>query len=470
MGQTEESNTPLKNANISDSMEEQSWVDKVARFAERIVPDALTTSILLMVFLALLAISIGESFSQVANAYYEGLWQLLGFTMQMTLILAFSMVIAASSTFKKLILTISYIPKTTNHVIIVMTILTALLAYLNWGLALALGPMICVHFAKEAERKNISLDYPWFLAVGASAASVWQFGLSATAPLMMTSSQNFLVDEVSTMSLSTTIFAPASIIMVIGHLVLTIITACIFMPKMSRPISNFTESNKLADLAITPPEPIEFNRNITFAQKMEHSSLVIIPLCFALVVWIYQHFIVKGNELDINTVNTILLLVGFLMHGSVSRYTDAFQNVIRSAWPIILFYHLYAGVAGLIQFTSLGNWMAGIIDPFTNSYTFPFFTVLISSIVASFIPSSGGQWVIQGFVISKIAKSAGVTFQRGLLALSVGDHMGNLVAPFWTVVAAGIARVDFRKVYGYQLIFAVIWFILGIFVFTFLPC
>ena len=57
-----------------------------------------------------------------------------------------------------------------------------------------------------------------------------------------------------------------------------------------------------------------------------------------------------------------------------------------------------------------------------------------------------------------------------MLALSVGDHMGNLISPFWAVVGAGIARVDFRSLFGYRLIFAVIWFALGVAAFTFLPC
>ena len=78
--------------------------------------------------------------------------------------------------------------------------------------------------------------------------------------------------------------------------------------------------------------------------------------------------------------------------------------------------------------------------------------------------------MIQGFVTVKAAEAVGVSAQRGLLALSVGDHMGNLISPFWAVVGAGIARVDFRLFFGYRLIFAVIWFVLGVAAFTFLPC
>jgi short subunit fatty acids transporter len=77
--------------------------------------------------------------------------------------------------------------------------------------------------------------------------------------------------------------------------------------------------------------------------------------------------------------------------------------------------------------------------------------------------------VIQGFVTATAAQAVGVSVQRGLLALSVGDQMGNLVTPFWAVIMSGIARVDFRRFIGYSIAFSAIWFVLGVLVFTFLP-
>jgi short subunit fatty acids transporter len=60
--------------------------------------------------------------------------------------------------------------------------------------------------------------------------------------------------------------------------------------------------------------------------------------------------------------------------------------------------------------------------------------------------------------------------QRGILALGVGDHVGNFITPFWYVVIAGIARVNFRTFFGYGVIFGLVWFVIGVVVFTFAPC
>jgi short-chain fatty acids transporter len=202
---------------------------------------------------------------------------------------------------------------------------------------------------------------------------------------------------------------------------------------------------------------------------MERSSWTLVPMHLALFAWLYFHFVVTGQALEINSLVTIYLLACLLLHRTVQRFTASLQEAIVSSWPIVIMYHLYAGVAGLIQFTSVGEYVSSLITPISTAYTFPLLTASISSVIAVFLPSSGTQWAIQGLVTVKTAVATGLSGQHGLLALSVGDQMGNLIAPFWAVVGAGIARVDFRQFFGYRLIFAVIWFVIGVLVFTFIP-
>lgn len=193
-------------------------------------------------------------------------------------------------------------------------------------------------------------------------------------------------------------------------------------------------------------------------------------LWLALLGWLYNHFFVKRLSVDFNALNTTLLFLCLLLHRNIYRFTEALKSAVLSSWPVIVMYHLYAGVAGLIQHTNLGEFLAGMIATVSTGYSFPLIAAISGTLVAIFVPSSGGQWVIQGFVTSEAAKAIGVTVQRGMLALSVGDHMGNLLTPFWYVVVAGITRVDFRQFYGYGLIYAALWFVLGVIIFTFAPC
>ena len=70
-----------------------------ATFIGGLIPDAMTTAIALMAAVVGAALLIGNTFTQIADAYYRGLWMLLPFTMQMTLILVLSSTLAATPFF-----------------------------------------------------------------------------------------------------------------------------------------------------------------------------------------------------------------------------------------------------------------------------------------------------------------------------------------------------------------------------------
>jgi short-chain fatty acids transporter len=466
----------------------KNWIDVTAKVMERLVPDAITTSILLLIILFVTSVSLGNTVTATMEAYYKGLWMLLAFTMQMTLVLVLSLILGATPAFRKMIIYLSRIPRTSFQVVTIAVLTCSVIAYLNWGLSQALGPLIAIHFCKEAELKGIKVDFLFMLATLAGAGSIWQFGLSASAPLLMATPGHFLEQTTGIMSLRSTIWAPASIILIIVFIFAVIAAGYLMMPKKVRLISEFPESNKIAEAAITSSDPEKDEPAeddpakraakmekppmlaLTMSQKLEVNPLVSAVLCLALAGWLYMHFFIKHLSLDINALNTIFLLACFIFHRNVARFTKALQEVVGAAWPIIVMYHLYAGVAGLIQFTPVGETLAGLMNPISTQYSYPFLTALISTIVAVFIPTSGGQWLIQGLITVKAAEAVGLTAQRGLLALSIGDHMGNLISPFWAVVGASIARIDFRLYFGYRLIFAAIWFVLGVLAFTFLPC
>ena len=457
--------------NSQQSVAPKSWLDIFARWMERLVPDAVTTSILLMLILVATALGLGHPLGETVDAYYRGLWMLLAFTMQMTLILVLALVIAATPFFRRIIVGLSRLPTTATGVVVLASLCIAVIAYINWGLGLALGPMIAIHFAKQAEAKGLPVDFLFLQATLAGAGSVWQFGLSASAPLLMATPGHFLEGTTGIMPLASTIWSPAALVHVPLFLAITMIVGCMLMPKNIRRLSEFPASEELAGAPVgheAAPAAPAGGRSL--AQWLEHSPLVVVPLVVALVAWLWHHFFVKDLALDINTMNTIFLLGCFVLHRNVFRFTKALQQAIGAAWPIVVMYHLYAGVAGLIQFTPVGEFLVTLVDPISTPYTFPLLTAIISTVVAVFIPTSGGQWLIQGFVTVNAAEAVGATAQRGLLALSIGDHMGNLISPFWAVVGANIARIDFRLFFGYRLIFAVIWFTVGVLVFTFLPC
>jgi short-chain fatty acids transporter len=442
------------------------WIANFARRAGGYVPDAAASSVIMLVVLVGISLALGDSFLTSVDAYYRGLWMLLPFSMQMTLILVLSSVLSMTDAFRRAVRYLAALPRTTTQVIALAVLVNSVLSYLYWGLSLAMGPLIAVYFAEAAERKGLRVDFPFLLATVFAAASVWQYGLSSTAALLMATPGHFLEKETGIMALGTTIGSlPALMVIVLFPLAL-IQLARFLMPRQVKPISAFPDAAALAQ-PVCGPDPDSAPAAPGFSGWTERTFLFPFLLCIALATWLYHHFVHRNLGLELSSMITVLLLLALLMQRSFGAFSRAMARAVGSCWPVIVLYQLYGGVAGVLQFTRVGTWFAEVFSDVATPLTFPLLTAVGASIIAIFVPSSGGQWIIQGFVTVSAANALGATPQQGLLALGVGDQMGNLLAPFWVVVAAGIARIDFREIFGHLVVFAMLWFVIGVGIFTF---
>jgi hypothetical protein len=57
------------------------WLTRFSLFIGRVIPDAMSTAIGMLLLLALWALAIGNSGTAIMDAFYRGLWMLLPFTM-----------------------------------------------------------------------------------------------------------------------------------------------------------------------------------------------------------------------------------------------------------------------------------------------------------------------------------------------------------------------------------------------------
>ncbi len=444
--------------------------DRIENFTRAVgahVPDAMALAVIMLIALFGISLGFDNTLEATTDGFYRGLWMLLAFSMQMALLLMLSTVASATPYFRNLVLALAQRPASAGQVYLLAAVLTAALGYLYWGLAMALGPLIAVHFARNAENRGIAIDFPCLLATQFAAGSAWQFGLSSTAALMVATPGHFLEATTGVMSFSTTIWSPAALLLVVLFPLGVAALALMIAPRIARPLSSFPEAHALTQVAETlkQAKPAVWG----FASWSDRTRLFPLVLASLLGVWLFHHFVTKGGGLDLNSMITILLLVTLLMQGTLAAFSQAVRAAVESCWQIMLLYQVYGGIAGILQFTNVGETLARFFAELATPLTFPLLTAIAATIVAVFVPSSGGQWIIQGFITTEAAAAVGTSAQQGLLALSVGDQMGNLISPFWVIVVASIARVDFRSIFGYGLIFAALWFVLGVGLFTLLP-
>src|ERR1051326_4187744 len=205
--------------------------------------------------------------------------------------------------------------------------------------------MIAIYFAAEAERRDIKVDFPFLLAVTYSSQALWQYGLSASGPLLVASHGHFLESTIGVVPLSTTIWSPAAIIHELLYAAAAILAACCLMPKRCRWISQFPESLALAK-NVQPAAPQD-PRRLSFSERLENHPVVTLSLAVILTGWLVDHFLLNHLGHDINSLNVTLLLLTFLLYGSVKRFAKAVETSAGRSWAVIVLYHLYAGVAGL---------------------------------------------------------------------------------------------------------------------------
>ena len=102
----------------------------------------LWTIFVLLLVLLCAALALGNSAAQVGEAYYTGLWMLLPFTMQMTLIIVLSATLASTPVFRTAIAALARLPRSTAQVVAGSVLITAVVSYFYWGLGVVLGPMM----------------------------------------------------------------------------------------------------------------------------------------------------------------------------------------------------------------------------------------------------------------------------------------------------------------------------------------
>jgi short-chain fatty acids transporter len=438
-----------------------------ARAVGAYVPDATTMAIVMLLALLAVAMLASSEPGQALDAFHRGLWMMLPFSMQVVLMLVLSTVLSTTPFFRRAVERLAGLPRTVIGVVLGTVLTTAALGYLYWGLAIALGPLIAVQFARAAEARGLRVDFPCLLASQFAAGSVWQFGLSSTAALLVATPGHFLEKATGVMPLGTTIWStPALCLVVAFPLALAALTRVV-MPIAVQPMSAFPAA--LAFLHEDGSARVAASPARGAAQWAENTRVLPALLVVALVGWLYHHFVTKQAAVDLNAMVTLLLAAALLSTGTLAAFGSALQGAIGSSAQVIVLYQLYGGIAGLLQFTPLGERLAAFFAEYATAMTFPALIALAGTAVAIFVPSSGGQWIIQGFVTTETAAAVGVSPQLGLLSLGIGDQMGNLLSPFWMIIAAGIARVDFRTMFGYSMVFAALWFGLGVAIFTFVP-
>ena len=429
------------------------------RMVQRWLPEPFIFAILLTFVAALVAMPLcHQTPLEVIEHWGGGVWNLLAFAMQMALVLVCGSTLAAAPVVKRAIDAMARLPQSAPAAIALVTVVSALSCWLNWGFGLIVG----VVFAKAIARQRSDVDYRLLIASAYSGFVVWHAGTSGSIPLTMATPGEALAMATDG---ALTAPVPLSQTIFVWHNLMTVLVVIIGIT-----VANTLMHPKQGIVTIDPALLADDSRNIpavasstakTPAQRLEHSKLLSWLVALMLVAYLVIHLVVRGAGLDLGGVIMIFLALGLVLHSTPVDYVRAFGKATTGAAGIILQFPFYAGIMGIVtgigaSGISLGGVMAEACISISNPVTYPLLTFLCAAVLNLFVPSGGGHWAVQAPVMFTAGANLGVDPGLTGMAIAWGDAWTNLIQPFWALPALAIARLDAKDIMGYCLIDLVI--------------
>ena len=440
----------------------------IARFAliltawtERWIPDAFIFALLATIVVVVAALTATPAtLPQVIDAWGNGFWDLIPFTLQMSLIIITGHVLATSAPMGHAIRRIASWPSTPRGAVALVTFFALASSWFNWGFSLIFSAVL----AREVARRVEGVDYRALAAASfLGLGSIWAQGLSGSAALQMAtpgSLQPQIREIVAAGGLvpggiipfRDTIFLWQSLVSVAVEIVVVTLVMWLATPPpgRARTASDLGIDLGRAELSI-PPRPDV----ITPGAWLEHSRLLTLFVVAIGATYLVRYFLRAAeplNAITLNVLNLGFLLIGFLLHQTPARLMHAVQAATPAVWGVILQFPFYAGIAAVITGTHLSERLATAFVQVSTPATFPAIVAIYSAVLGVFVPSGGSKWVIEAPYVMAAAHQLQVHLGWAVAAYDLGEALANLVQPFWMLPILGMFGLRARDVMGYTFV------------------
>lgn len=417
--------------------------DIFVKVAERWMPDPLVIAIFLTAVSFVCALLFTDfTAMQSVEAWGNSYWDLLRFTAQMILILALAHVLANTRPVNKALVWLASFVRSAEMAYVGITMFASGAALLSWGLGLILPAVLSLIVANNCRERGIKVHFPLLVACGYCGTLVGMQGLSASIPLVLNTPNHFLQNEIGLIGLDKTIFSWWSMSIVLA--------IALFLPQVMRRLAPDDEDvvEIPADVrpASTDPEPAE--AAITPSQKLENARWVTLLLAGFGGIYVVRYF-AAGGELQLDSLNMIFVVLGLAFTDSPRHYIELLCNAARVAGPFLIQYPLYSGLMGLIADSGLGALIVSGFVAISSADTLSIWTFFSAAFLNLFIPSAGGQWAVQGPIVTEAAMQLGADIPRVAMSVAIGEVWTNAIQPLYAVPVLAIAGLHIRDIMGY---------------------
>lgn len=438
----------------------------LSRVTERWVPDAWVILMSLTVVALLLAVTGGgATVPEAGRAWGAGVWTLLELAMQFSIILVAAHACASSPPMYRLLDRLAGLPNPERPVqaVALAAGFSMVAGYLNWAFGLVGSALFVPFILKRNPRADLRLV---IAAAYMGIGTVWQSGLSSSAPLILATPGNPLLEPGTgapvvhrLYPVTETLFNPFNLGYAAVMLLVGLIAAMALHPRRDAVTLSAADVDE-----ILPAPPPAARRGTTPAERLDRfrgwtllaATLLAYPLIHSIAT---RGF---GASWTINAYNTVFLVAALLLHGRPTSFLRACREGVSSAWGIILQFPFYAGIFGVIQNTNLGSWLGEQFAEVATTRLYPLVVYVYSGIMSMFVPSAGSKWMIEAPYVIPAGEVLDVSVMTTLLAYAYGDSAFNLIHPFWALPILAVTRRRFGEVFGYAFLLWLATIIVGV--------
>jgi short-chain fatty acids transporter len=410
------------------------------RMMREYTPDPFLLCMFLTIVLFFLGITLTPSTPKEMVFYWgDGFWALIQFTLQMVMILVGGYVIAIAPPSKRFLARIASTVRTPGQAIVVITLVALTASFINWGLGLVVGGILCREIYKVLPTAN----YRLLVASSYSGFIVWHGGLSGSIPLVIATPGHFTEHLIGgTIPVTETLLSPLNIAAVTGMFILL-------------PLSNwflgriYPNNSPVVLVEGAAPYKPDRTKYMPPAERIENSRLFSLAISGMGFAYIGMQVMEHNFSFTLNDINFTLLFSAILLHGTPRSLLNAITEAASKVGPILLQFPFYAGIMGMIESSKLAELISNWFVQNATADTFPLLTFYSAGLLNLFIPSGGGQWAVQGPVILDAATKMGASIPYAAMAVAWGDAWTNLLQPFWALPVLAIAGLQLREIMGY---------------------
>lgn len=443
-----------------DAPAQASTLERIAlrccNWSERWVPDAYVFAALAVVIVATAAILLGATPLQTAQAFGDGFWSLIPFTMQMSFIIIGGYVVASSPPVALLIERLAGVPKTARGAVCWIALISMLVSLIHWGLSSILGSLLARAIGR---RDALRVDYR---AAGAAAylgmGSVWAMGLSSSAAQLQANPASMppsLLAITGVIPFGQTIFLWQSWALTAILIVVTLAIAWLTAPPAS-------QARTARDYGIVDAARLQTAaRSTRPGEWLEHAPLLNILIAALGAAWLVHEFATKGASAaisNLNTYNFLFLMLGLLLCWRPRVFLDAVNRGVPSVSGVLVQFPFYGGIAAIITAAtgeggaSIAQHLATLFTQAASRESFPVVMGVYSAVLGFFVPSGGGKWIIEAPYVMQAANELQVHLGWAVQVYNAAEALPNLINPFWMLPLLGILGLKARDVAGFTIV------------------